>query len=123
QVTAGTSTSLTVTNTGCFSLAGVGAGQVSIGPSTGLTAVTVSNASAGQLTLSFTIATNAPTGAHTVTITANNVAATATFTILAPTPPPPPPPPPTCPGGGRCCEISPDGTVCTLCVGATQSCP
>jgi len=118
QFTAGTSTSLTATNTGCFSLAGVATGQVSISPSTGITNMIVTNATANQLNVSFTIATNAPTGGRTLTITANNAAAAASFNISAPTTPPP-----TCPNGGRCCETNPEGTRCTVCVTPPRECP
>jgi|SRR5215470_3281219 len=118
QVTAGTSPKITVTSTGCFNLSGVGSGQVSISPTTGISNVTVANATAAQLSLSFALAATAPQGSRTVTITANNVPASASFNVSAP-----PPPPPSCPGGGTCCETNPEGTVCTVCVTPPRECP
>jgi hypothetical protein len=120
-VTAGTSSTLTVTSTGCLNLSGVTVAQVSISPNTGISNVAVSNVTATQLNVGFTVASTGPTGARTLTVTAAGVPASASFNVSAP---PPPPPPPSCPGPlQRCCETNPDGTVCTLCVTPPQQCP
>jgi hypothetical protein len=115
SVTAGTSPTLTVASTGCMSLAGVGSGQVNITPVTGISSLNVTNATTTQLNVSFTLASNATTGAHTLTV----AGASTSFNVASP---PPPPPPPTCPGGGRCCETNPAGTICTVCVTPPQQC-
>jgi len=114
SVVAGTSPTLTVASTGCISLAGVGSGQVNITPVTGLSSLSVTNATATQLNVSFTLASTATTGAHTLTV----AGASASFNVTAP-----PPPQPTCPFGGRCCETNPAGTICTVCVTPPQQCP
>src|SRR5262245_23598869 len=119
-VTAGTSSTLTVTSTGCLNLSGVTTAQVSISPNTGISNVAVSNVTANQLNVGFSIATTGPTGGRTLTVTAAGVPASASFNVNPS--PPPPPPPPSCPGGGRCCETDSSGN-CTKCVTPPQQCP
>lgn len=73
---------MTVTSSGGLNLSGATAASVNISNMTGITNLAVSNQQQTSMTLNFTL-TNAAAGARTVTITVNNVSASATFTVQA----------------------------------------
>jgi hypothetical protein len=79
-VAAGSSSTLTVTSSGCFDLSGVDLGQVSISPSDGISNMAVANQTATQLTLTFSLAAG-PAGTRTVTIRSSNATASASFAV------------------------------------------
>jgi hypothetical protein len=74
------SVGLRIVSSGGFDLSN--AGQPTINPGSGISDVTVKSATAGDVTLSFTVASEAPPGDRELIITANNVRASARFKLI-----------------------------------------
>jgi hypothetical protein len=81
-VAAGTSCALKITSSEGFNLSKVGPAQVAISPATGISNLTVSDRSARGLTLSFTLASDAPVGDRDLTIKVNDVSASAKIKVV-----------------------------------------
>jgi hypothetical protein len=116
RVTISSTPTLRVTSTGCFDLSGITPAQVTISPVNGISNVTVGGRSATSLDLTFSVASDAPTGNRRLIIN-NGTSVAADFAIV-----PRPAVFGRCPPAQHCCERGPLFR-CNLCLPLTIACP
>jgi hypothetical protein len=85
--------------TGCVDLSQVGLGQITMNPSTGIGPITMVARSAGELTLGFDLAADAPSGSRTLSVVAGSSTLSAPFVVSAFR---------VCTGNLQCCQFDPD---------------
>lgn len=107
-------TAVTVSSTGFFDLSQIRASQIGIIPRDGISNIQVSNAAPRQMTLSFTLAGNAPAGDRSLMFTVNEVTVSLKLRVVRDLPVCSPgncAPPKTC-EGGICIAPRCDETTC-----------